>query len=373
MTVAFNRTEKYSIDFFGCVGDYAELSAAMLDRTAAVLASGQVLGGPDVARFEARVATLAGRKHAVAVGSGTDALFFALLGAGIEPGDEVLVPAISFVASASAILRARARPVFVDIGSDVAIDLDRAAQLITPATRALVHVHLFGAMSDPERAERFAARYRIALVEDYAQSFGASYSGRPAGSLGIASATSFDPTKVVGAPGSGGALVTNDPAIAARARRLRLHGQSENGFVELGFNSQLSSVGAAILNLKLERHAEWTQRRAAIATRYISGLADLPIALPPVDAQVLHVWHKFIVLTEQRDALAMALEAQGIPFRVHYDRPLPKEELFDVAQKDADFPNALDYCRRTLSLPIHTHLSDDEVDRVIAAVRAFFA
>ena len=190
MTVAFNRTEKYSIDFFGCVGDYAELSAAMLDRTAAVLASGQVLGGPDVAMFEARVATLAGRKHAVAVGSGTDALFFALLGAGIEPGDEVLVPAISFVASASAILRARARPVFVDIGSDVAIDLDRAAQLITPATRALVHVHLFGAMSDPERAERFAARYRIALVEDYAQSFGASYSGRPAGSLGIASATS---------------------------------------------------------------------------------------------------------------------------------------------------------------------------------------
>ena len=373
MTIALNRTAKSSIDFFGCAGDYAELSAAMLDRTAAVLASGRVLGGPDVAMFEAQVATLASREHAVAVGSGTDALFFALLGAGIHPGDEVLVPAISFVASASAILRVGARPVFVDIGPDIAIDLDRAAQQITPATRALVHVHLFGAMNDPEAPEQFAAQHGIALVEDYAQSFGSSYAGRPAGSLGIASAASFDPTKVIGAPGSGGALVTDDPAIAARARRLRLHGRNENGFVELGFNSQLSSVGAAILNLKLERHGDWTQRRTAIATRYISALADLPIALPPVDPQVMHVWHKFIVLTEQRDALAMALKAQGIPFRVHYDRPLPKEQLFGIAQKDADFPNAFDYCRRTLSLPIHSHLGDDEVDHVIAAIRAFFA
>lgn len=361
------------IEFFGCAGDYVALSASMLERTATVLASGQVLQGPYVEAIEARVATLAGRRYAVAVGSGTDALFFALVCAGIGSGDEVLVPAVSFVASASAIVRAGAKPVFVDIGRDVCIDLAAAQRLVTPATRALLHVHLFGAMTDPVAVERFAAANGITLLEDFAQSLGANYDGRAAGSLGVASATSFDPTKVIGAPGSAGALVTDDPAIAARVRRLRLHGKTGNEFGELGYNSQMPSLVAAIIDLKLDHHDVWTRRRAAVADRYTAGLAGLPITLPPVAPQVAHVWHKFVILVDNRDALAAALHAAGIPTRIHYHQPLYREPLFHAVRQREELPGATEYCGRTLSLPIHSHLSDDEVDHVVAAVRGCFA
>lgn len=368
-----DTARKQDIQFFGCAEDYSELLAEMIERVSAVLASGQVLQGSYISIVEARIAELAGRKHAVAVGSGTDALFFALLGAGICPGDEVLVPAVSFVASASAIVRAGARPVFVEIGDDVEIDLGNAERLVTPSTRALLHVQLFGSMSDPLALERFAARHNLILIEDYAQSLGASYEGRRAGSLGRVSATSFDPTKVIGAPGSGGALVTDSPEIAARARRLRLHGMEGGKFIELGYNSQMSSLSAAIIDLKLDHHSAWTRRRIAVADRYKSGLADLPVTFPPVAPQVFHVWHKFVILTEHRDALAKMLEAQSIPTRVHYNQPLHREPIFDYLQSINDLPSATSYCSRTVSLPIHSHLSDDHVNYVIAAVRRFFA
>lgn len=372
-TTAPTSRADVAIEFFGCVGDYEELSTEIIDRTVTVLASGQVLQGPSVSAVETRIAALTGRKHGVAVGSGTDALFFALLGAGIGPGDQVLVPAISFVASASAVARTGAEPVFVDIGPDIGVDLDAAERLVTGATRALLHVQLFGGMNDPVPMERFAARHGVVLIEDFAQSLGATFAGRPAGSLGVASATSFDPTKVIGAPGSGGALVTDDPEIAARARRLRLHGKHGNQFVELGFNSQLPSLTAAIVDLKLDHHATWTRRRAAIADRYKAGLAGLPLTLPPVAPQVAHVWHKFVILTEKRDALAAALALQDIPTRIHYSQPLNREPLFGSDPSTDELPNANNYCRRTLSLPIHSHLSADEVDRVIAAVRSVLA
>jgi dTDP-4-amino-4,6-dideoxygalactose transaminase len=366
------QTERH-IEFFGCAGDYEALSTPMLERTATVLASGQVLQGRYVEAVEARVAALAGRRYAVALGSGTDALFFALICAGIGPGDEVLVPAISFVASASAIVRAGAIPVFVDIGTDVCIDLATAQRLVTSATRALLHVHLFGAMNDPAALERFAAANGVTLIEDFAQSFGASYDGRPAGSIGVASATSFDPTKVIGAPGSGGALVTDDPAIAARVRRLRLHGKNGNDFSELGYNSQMPSLAAAIIDLKLDHHDSWTRRRGAIAERYKAGLAGLPVTLPAVAPQVAHVWHKFVILCDCRDALAAALHIAGIPTRIHYHQPLYREPLFHAVRAVAELPGAAEYCGRTLSLPIHSHLADSDVDHVTAAIRDFFA
>lgn len=366
------RTDHH-IEFFGCAGDYAALSVPMLDRTASVLASGQVLQGRYVEQVEARVAALAGRRHAVAVGSGTDALFFALICSGIGPGDEVLVPAVSFVASASAIVRAGAVPVFVDIGPDIGIDLAVAQRLMTPNTRALLHVHLFGAMTDPAALERFATSNGILLIEDFAQSFGARYGNRAAGSIGMASATSFDPTKVIGAPGSGGALVTDDPEIAARARRLRLHGKSGNDFIELGYNSQMPSLTAAIIDLKLDHHDSWSRRRRAVAERYKDGLAGTPVTLPPVDPQVTHIWHKFVILWDRRDALAAALQAAGIPTRIHYHQPLDREPMFHAVRKADASPAATEYCGRTLSLPIHSHLSDHDVDQVIAAVRGFFA
>lgn len=361
-----------AIEFFGSSGDYAELSDAMDARVRSVLASGQVLQGAAVASFEERVAEVSGRRYAVAVGSGTDALFFALVAAGIGPGDEVLVPSVTFVASASAILRTGAKPVFVDMARLSEIDLDAADDRVSSRTRALVHVHLFGGMNDPGPIERFTERHGLVLIEDFAQSFGASHCGRRAGSLGFAGATSFDPTKVIGAPGSGGALVTDDEAVAEKARRLRLHSKSGPEFAELGYNSQLATIGAAILDLKVDCHPQWTERRRQVAVKYMEGLSGLPVEFWPHDERTHHVWHKFVIMTDQRDALAASLRDRGIPTRVHYERPLHREPLFAAKQTDEEFPNAMSYCRRTISLPIHSHLTADAVEFVIAGVRDFF-
>lgn len=361
------------LDFFGCAGDYRELAPQIHVRVEEVLASGQVLQGAHVQELEERIAATCGRRYAVAVGSGTDALFFALVALGIGRGDEVLVPDISFLASATAILRTGARPVFVDVNAGLMLDLAVAEAKVGPSTRAMVYVHLFGSVGDIEGAEAFARKFGLKIVEDFAQSLGASRLGREAGSMGEAGATSFDPTKVIGAPGSGGALVTDDAATAARVRRLRLHGKEGPLFRELGYNSQLPSLAAAILNLKLDRHTEWTARRAALADRYRAGLAGLPAQPLPLEEGVRHVWHKFVLLADDRDELALALGRAGIPTRIHYERPLHRESIFQQSQPDGEFPNALAYADRTLSLPIHSHLSLDDVDRVLDGIARHYA
>jgi len=361
------------IAFYACKAEYADLEAQILPLTARVLATGQMLQGPEVTAFEARVAAMAGTQHAVAVGSGTDALFFALLTQNIGAGDEVLVPAISFLASATAILRTGATPVFVDIDSNCALDLAHAATLVTPQTRALVIVDLFGAMADPAPVEAFAAAHNLAIIEDFAQAFGASYNDRRSGSIGTASATSFDPTKVIGAPGSGGALVTNDARVATRVRGLRLHGKQGSSFVEMGYNSQLPSWTAAILALKLDHHAAWTARRRAVAQIYQTAFADLPLTLPQHAVAADHVWHKFVLFCEARDALAAHLAAASIPTMIHYATPLYAEPLFANPQNPAHFPGANRHARTALSLPIHSYLSDAQAHSVAATVRQFFA
>lgn len=359
------------IAFYGCKDEYIDLEPVILPLTARVLRTGQMLQTPEVEAFEGRVAEMSGTAHAVAVGSGTDALFFALVSLGIGAGDEVLVPAISFLASATSVLRTGARPVFVDIDRNCQLDLVHAAALVTPQTRALLVVDLFGGMGNPTRVEVFAAEHGVAIVEDFAQSFGASYAGRRSGSIGVVSATSFDPTKVIGAPGSGGALVTNDGHLAARVRALRLHGKHGNRFVEMGYNSQLPSWTAAVLSLKLDRHAVWMARRTAVAKIYTSAFAGLPLALPHWDAPALHVWHKFVLFTEARDALREHLKAGGVPTMIHYATPLFAEPLFANTQDPTQFPGAVRHARQALSLPIHSYLSDDEARYVADAVTQF--
>lgn len=360
------------VPFYGCAAEHRALSGEILARTEAVLATGKVLQGPEVAHFEARVAATCGRAHAVAVGSGTDALYFALRAAGIAPGDDVLVTTLSFLASATAIARTGARPVFVDVDARCNLDLARAAAQIGPRTRAMVFVHLFGGMTDPAALEAFARDHGIILIEDLAQAFGARHGDRPAGSAGLAGAVSFDPTKVIGAPGSGGAVVTDDPEVAARVRRLRLHGKDGDRFVELGYNSQMPSWTASILDLKLDHHVAWTARRRQIADEYRAGLAGLPIDFPESDASAHHVWHKFVLRTARRDALRAHLSAAGIPTMIHYPRPLHREPIFASMQPDVDFPNALDHCARALSLPIHAHLARGQTAHIIDTVRRLF-
>ena len=358
-----------AIPFFGVAREHRELAdAGAFAALEAVLLSGAMLQGPAVAALEARIAARLGRAHGVAIGSCTDGLFFALTALGIGPGDEVLVPALSFIASASCIRRTGATPVFVDIVGDGHIDWDAAAASVTTRTRALLLVQLFGTMTDPAVAEGFAARHGVALVEDFAQGFGAVRDGRAAGSIGAASVTSFDPTKVLSAPGSGGMLVTDDVALAGRVRGLRLHGMdAARNFAELGYNSQLPTLAAALLAAKLDRIDDWRARRARVSAAYCAGLADLPLDCLDAAAVGFHAHHKYVLLSDRRDAIRRALADAGIETRVHYPLPMPHEPMFGDPRA---FDAARAFAARALSLPIYPHLRDDEVARIIAAIRS---
>jgi len=353
------------IDFVGCGHEHLELKEALAHEVSEVLSSGQMILGPVVEAFEEQLARACGRRHAVTVGSGTDALYFALRALGVGPGDEVLTPDVSFIASASAILRTGARPVFVDVDEHCHLDLTLAADLVTPRTRALMYVQLFGAMGDPEAVEAFAAQHALAVVEDGAQGFGARFGQRPCGSLGDISALSFSPMKVLSAPGNGGAVLTDSDASAAAIRRLRYHGREAGRFVELGCSSLLPSIAAAVLSLKLANQERWTARRDEIARRYIARLEGFLVELPRPDPQVRHVWHKFTVALAGRDALGASLRSAGVPTMVHYPLPLHREPIFGPWE-DAAFPRACAHAARTLSLPLHAHLSEDQIEHILA-------
>ena len=265
------------ISFFGSGRENAEVAADLAPRIAEVLTGESQLNGPQMRRFEAAIARLSGRTHAVAVSSATDGLFFALVANGIGPGDEVIVPAFSFAATASAILRAGAIPVFVDIALPTAtMDLEDARARITERTRGVIWVGLFGGLVDPAPLEAFARENGLVLIEDAAQSFGAFWADRHAGATGAASVFSFDRNKVLGAPGTGGAVVTDDDEIAANLRSLRYHGKNGPTFAQLGYNSQMSEVTAATLNVKLGYHDGWCARRRELAQRYEAALIGKP-------------------------------------------------------------------------------------------------
>lgn len=357
--------ERAAVPFFAAERTWAEHGARYTRLMAEALAGGQALQGPAVQAFEAALAARCGRAHAVAVGSGTDALCFALVAAGVGPGDEVLVPAISFIATASCVLRVGAVPVFVDVDPWLRLDLDAARALVTPATRAVIAVDLYGQTVDPVAFERFAEEHGVTLVEDAAQALGATR----AGAIGALSCCSFDPTKTIAAPGSGGAVLCDDDALAATLRRLRWHGRDDAGrFATLGYNSQLPTAAAAVLHAKLASDVRWTERRRAIAAAYDAALAGTPHRPVGVAPGRDHVFHKYVLRTPDRAALAAALAAAGVPTRVHYDRPLYREPVFGHSGRQC--PAAEAACREVLSLPIHAYLTDAEVEHVTTACAA---
>lgn len=362
------------VPFFALDREYQELREPLLQAFDAVLASGQLLQGDAVPELEERLAGYAHRRHAVAVNSCTDALYFALVAAGIGPGDEVLVPDYTFAATATAVLRTGATAIFVDVDDVWGLDLDLAESALTPATAALVYVHLYGRLARRDEAEAFAQRHGIALIEDAAQAFGAESGGRPAGSAGLVSCYSFDPTKVVGALGSGGAVLTDDDDVAATARSLRYHGRSGREFVRLGFNAQLSTVAAATLLVKLEAEERWLRRRREIAEAFVDALQGPGVTVPDAGGEREHIFHKFVVRTAERDALAAELEARGVSTMVHYSYCIHELPLVaEYAHRVVESGNAAAATREVLSLPIHPHLTDDEVARVVEAAQAFRA
>lgn len=347
----------------------------ILSRIEAVLESGDVAGGQAVAALERRLATMTGRKHAIAVNSGTDALHFALVAADVGAGEEVLLTDFSFVSSGSAVLLAGARPVFVDVDETYNMDLQFATQHITARTRALICVHLYGQMSDPAKVEAFARSRGLILIEDAAQTIGAAFNGRPAGSIGQVSCLSFNSTKTISAPGGGGAVLTDDDAIADRVRRLRYHGKAADGrFAELGYNSLMPTLTAAVLDFKLDQDSAWQARRREIVAHYRDRWSKLDnLVLPSATPGANHIYHKFVVRSPRRDMLTVHLSESGIEAKVHYSLSLHREPVFNDNGRFDDhlYPNALHFASTVLTIPAHALLTDAEVEAIGDAVLAF--
>ncbi|MCA1586386.1 MAG: DegT/DnrJ/EryC1/StrS family aminotransferase [Acidobacteria bacterium] len=336
-----------------------------------VIERGWFVLGPEVEAFEREFAAAIGTELAVAVGTGTDALALALRALDIGPGDEVITAPLSAAFSGLAILMAGARPVFADIDpARLTIDPRAIEAAITPRTRALMPVHLYGQPADMSRIVDIAERHGLHVVEDACQAHLATCEGRPVGSLGTAGAFSFYPTKNLGAMGDGGAVVTSDRALAERVKRLRNGGQTARyHHAEAGVNSRLDEMQAAILRARLPLLTRWTDRRRTLASRYRRELAGAAVTIPP-EEDAGHVYHLFPVLSERREALQAHLSKSGVETLIHYPVPIPRQPAL-ASTGPAMCPIADQVCRLVLSLPLYPSLTDADVSAVAEAVRAF--
>lgn len=348
-------------------GPDAAAVRAALER---VVERGWFVLGPECERFEAEFADACGARHAVGVGNGTDAIALLLRAVGIGRGDDVIVPAMTAAFTGLAVAAAGARPVIVDVEPET-LTLDPAAceAAIGPRTRAIVPVHLYGQAADMTAIDAVASRHGLALIGDCCQAHLATAGGTPVGALGAGGAFSFYPTKNLGALGDGGAVVTNDSAVADRIRRLRNGGQTDRyRHAEPGVNSRLDELQAAVLRVRLPSLAEWTARRRALAARYRALLPSSSRPIPERDPG--HVYHLFPVRSTHRDALQAALTSAGIETLIHYPLPLSQQAAF-AAFSPTDTPVAALAARELLSLPLHPRLADDDVARVAKAVAEF--
>jgi dTDP-4-amino-4,6-dideoxygalactose transaminase len=348
-----------------------EDAAAVRGAIERVIAGGWFVLGPEVEAFEREFAARSGAAHAVGVGNGTDALALILRALGIGAGDEVVTTPLSAAYTALAIIMAGARPVFADIDPQrLAIDPYRIEQAIGPRTRAILPVHLYGQPADMTAIAQVASRHHLAIIEDCCQAHLATANGRPVGTIGVAGAFSFYPTKNLGALGDGGAVITGDPALAATIKQLRNGGQTDRYHHQApGVNSRLDEMQAAILRARLTRLPAWTARRRALAARYRQRLASRWVqALPETDPG--HVYHLFVVRTGTRPELQAHLSARGIETLIHYPVPIPRQPALSGAQPD-DCPLASQACHEILSLPLYPAMRDDDVDAVADAVNAF--
>jgi dTDP-4-amino-4,6-dideoxygalactose transaminase len=347
--------------------DAAAVRAAV-DR---VLASGWYILGPEVAAFETEFAAASGAAHAIGVATGTDAIALILRALNIGPGDEVITTPLSAAYTALAVMMVGARPVFADIDPErLTLDPAAVAAAITSKTRAILPVHLYGQAADLQALAAIATRHHLPLVEDACQAHLATAAGRPVGTIGVAGAFSFYPTKNLGALGDGGAVITNDQALADRIRLLRNGGQSTRYRHEIaGVNSRLDELQAAILRARLAFLPEWTATRRTLAARYRAALPSGVIRVPR-EFDAGHVYHLFVVRTAARALLQQHLLARGIETLVHYPIPIPGQPaLADTQPRDC--PIAAAVCDEVLSLPIHPSLDPADLDAVVAAIADF--
>ena len=331
--------------------------------------------GPDVVQFERDFAAYCGAQHALGFNSGTSALHIAMLLLNVGPGDEVISTPATFVATSWAISYVGARPVYVDIDDKTfTLDPKLVERAITPRTKAIMPVHLYGHPCDLNPLLEICRKHNLPLVEDAAQAHGAKYHGQVVGTFGALSGFSFYPGKNLGACGEGGALVTNDAAYAARARSLREHGSTQRYYHdEVGFNYRMEGIQGAVLGVKLKHLDHWTRERRRVAKRYHELLADTPLQLPLEADYAESAYHLYVVRHPRRDDLKKHLEANQVGCALHYPLPLHLQKCYQsLGYKAGDFPVAEKAARECLSLPIYPELTEEQIQRVATVVRDFF-
>jgi dTDP-4-amino-4,6-dideoxygalactose transaminase len=339
------------------------------------LRSGDLIYREQLRRFEANLAAFVGVRYAVGVNSGFHALYFALLGAGIGPGDEVVTVAHTFVATISSIVHCGATPVLVDVGADYNMDPQSLERAITPRTRAILCVHLNGRVCAMDRILALAERHRLMVIEDAAQALGATFDGRRAGSFGLAACFSFYPFKILGGFGDGGALMTNDQDVARVATLLRYNGEDRatGEYHYHGHTALLDNVQAAVLDRKLVHLPSWIEHRRRVAERYRRGLENLgDLRLPHFDeSRQRDVFQNYVVRTAERDRLRDHLQRSGVETLVHWPKPVWEHAALGL--KDAALRETVRACREVISLPMSAETTDEHVDITVDAVREFFA
>jgi dTDP-4-amino-4,6-dideoxygalactose transaminase len=352
---------------------HAEVATEVAQGWARVLADAAFILGPDVAAFEREFAQFTGVRHCVGVANGTDALELAVRAAGLGPGDEVILPVNTFIATALAVARAGATPVFADCDPHaLLLDPEAARARVGPRARAIVAVHLYGQSAPMEDLAKLAQRHGLLLMEDHAQSQGATRHGRPCGAMGLAAATSFYPGKNIGAYGDAGAVLTDDDRLAQRVRDLRNYGGSiKYEHPETGFNSRLDTLQAVVLRAKLRGLADGNQARRAAAALYDALLAELPevrrLSLLPGNVSVHHLYP---VRVPRRDAVLRAMQAEGVGVGIHYPKPLHLQGAFaSMGHRPGDFPHAERAAAELLSLPIYPQITPGQQRRVVSVLK----
>ena len=348
-----------------------EIDAAYYD----VMSNGDLIDRRHLRQFEENLAKFVGTKYAVGLNSGYDALHMSLRAAGIGPGDEVIVPAHTFVATCSAVVNVGATPILVDVAKDFNINCDLIEESLTKKTRAIIPVHLSGWMADMPKVREIANKYNLIIVEDACQSLGSTINGRMSGSWGLTGCWSFYPFKILGGYGDGGAITTDDPDVALFARRMRFNGEDRDTgeYHGHGFTCLLDNLQAAFLDVKLRHLPRWIVRRKQIAERYRASLHDIPdLLLPNYERSGFdHVYQNYTIRSKQGDEFSEYLKANGVEILTQFRKPYYKHEALKL--KDRGFPETEALSCEVCSLPMNTEIEDDEVEYVISVVKSFYS
>jgi UDP-2-acetamido-2-deoxy-ribo-hexuluronate aminotransferase len=360
------------VEFIDLAAQQRRISDGLHRRIRNVLSHGKYILGPEVAELEEKLAAYVGVRYCLSVANGTDALQIAMMALGIQPGDEVITTPFSFIATVETIVLLGAKPVFVDI-DEATYNLDplQIEKAITPKTKLILPVSLYGQCADMDAIAEIAERHRIPVLEDGAQSFGAIYKGRKSCGLSLLGTTSFFPSKPLGCYGDGGACFTNDDVLAKKIREIRVHGQDRRyHHPRLGVNSRLDTLQAAILLAKLEVFEDEVNLRSKIGARYSDLLCDL-VKIPTIAKDRTSVYAQYTIEVDARDAVEKGLNSKGVPTAVHYPIPLHLQPVFQgIHPQSVKLKNAERAASRVLSLPMHPYLSAEEQDNVVSALKA---